>query len=201
MTAARSTGRRFGTVLLLVMGLLVATLAPAALAGQGKPIIREKSTFADPLARDDFLSDVCGIEVYVEGSGRDTVNVYPDGSTVVHFGSTFVLHSPDTGETLYRKEAAKFRAAPETEVFDPEAETLTISWDETFTGLPAKWSKRGEGVLLRDAGWVRFQGTVVLDVSGPEPEEVSFEEIVTVRGPHPELETDVLAFICDALGA
>jgi len=139
--------------------------------------------------------------VYVEGSGRDTFNLFEDGSIVVHFGSTFVVHSPDTGETLYRSEAAKLSAAPETEVFDPEAETLTISTDETFTGLPAKWSKRGEGVLLRDAGWVRFEATVVLDVSGPEEELISFEETVTVRGPHPELETDVVAFICDALGA
>lgn len=200
MNATTTTVKRFGTVLLLVMGLLVGTLAPAALAGQGKPIIREKNTFVEPLAHDDFLSDVCGIDVYVEGSGRDTVNVYADGSVVVHFGSTFVLHSPDTGETLYRTEAAKFQGT-ETEVFDPEAETLTISWDDTFTGLPVKWSKRGEGVLLRDAGWVNFQGTVVLDVSGPEPVEISFEETTTVRGPHPELETDVLALICDALGA
>lgn len=193
--------KRFGTVSLLVMGLLVGTLAPAALAGQGKPIEREKSTFEQPLERDDFLSDVCGIEVYVEGSGRYTFNLFEDGSAVEHYGSTFIVHSPDTGETLYRTEAAKFNAAPETEVFDPEAETLTVSFDETFTGLPAKWSKRGEGVLLRDAGWARFQQTVVLDVSGPEPEVISFEQTVTVRGPHPELETDVVAFICDALGA
>lgn len=183
-----------------VLGLLVG-LAPAALAGQGKPIEREKSTFEQPLERDDFLSDVCGIEVYVEGSGRDTFNLYEDGSIVVHFGSTFILHSPDTGETLYRTEAAKFSAEPETEVFDPVAETLTISFEDTFTGLPAKWAKRGEGVLLRDAGWVTFEGTVVLDVSGDEPEEISFEETITQRGPHPELETDVVAFICDALGA
>ena len=183
-----------------VLGLLV-VLAPAALAGQGKPIEREKSTFEEPLFRDDFLSDACGIEVYVEGSGRDIFNLYEDGSLVVHFGSTFIVHSPDTGETLYRTEAAKLSAAPETEVFDPEAGTLTISFEETFTGLPAKWSKRGEGTLLRDAGWVTFQGTVVLDISGPEPEVISFEETITQRGPHPELETDVVAFICDALGA
>ena len=183
-----------------VLGLLV-VLAPAALAGQGKPIERVKSTFEEPLERDDFLSEVCGIEVYVEGSGRDAVNIYEDGSMVVHFGSTFILHSPDTGETLYRTEAAKFSAEPETEVFDPVAETLTISFEDTFTGLPAKWAKRGEGVLLRDAGWVTFQGTVVLDVSGDEPEVISFDETITQRGPHPELETDVVAFICEALGA
>ena len=157
--------RRFGTVLLLVMGLLVGTLAPAALAGQGKPIIREKSTFEHPRERDEFLSEVCGIDIYVEGSGRETFNLYDDDSIVGHVGSTFVLHSPDTGETLYRTEAVKFSAAAETEVFDPVAETLTISWDDTATGLPAKWSKQGEGVLMRDAGWVRFQAPYLF-VSG-----------------------------------
>lgn len=193
--------KRFGTVLLLVMGLVVVALAPAAMAGQGKPIIREKSTYVDPATHEEFLSDACGIDIYYEGSGRSTFNLYADGSIVEHYSASSTLHSPETGETLYRQEVAKVNALEATEVFDPVAETLTISYDETFTGVPSKWSKRGEGVLLRDAGWVRFQGTVVLDVSGPEPVEISLEETRTVRGPHPELETDVVAFICEALGA
>jgi len=195
------TTKRFGTVLLLVMSLVVVAVAPAAMAGQGKPIVREKSTWVDPAVQDGFLSDACGIDVYYEGSGRSTFNLYADGSIVDHFSAQSSLYSPETGETLYRQEVAKVNALPVTEVFDPEAETVTISYDETFTGVPSKWSKKGEGVLLRDAGWVRFQGTVVLDVSGPEPEEISFDETRTVRGPHPELETDVVAFICEALGA
>lgn len=192
--------KRFGMVALLTMSLVIASIAPALAKGQGKPVIREKNTFVEELHKEDFLSDVCGIDVYVEGSGRDTFNMYADGSVVVHFGSTFYFSSPDTGETLIRTDAATFRGQGE-EVFDPIAETVTITFKDQFTGNPAKWRKKGEGVLLRDAGIAWFEGTVILDISGPFPVEIFFEETITTRGPHPELETDVLAFICEALGA
>ena len=182
----------------VVVGLLVSTTP--AMAGQGEPEFRERYSFVEEQARDEFLSDVCGIDVYVSGEGKGTFTAYADGFITDHFNTRFVFTSPDTGETLIRMDGATVRAQGE-EVFDPATETLTITFREEFYGLPAKWSKPGEGTLMRDAGIAVFDGTVVLDVSGPEPEVISFDETITTKGPHPELETDVLAFICSALGA
>jgi hypothetical protein len=198
--AVKRVMRRFGTVLLVVIGLAAGPLAPTAMAGQGRPVVQERSSFDDPSMQDEFLSEVCGISVFVASSGKEIFKLYSDDSIVVHFNSLTTFYSPETGETLIRTDAANFRSTG-SEVFDPLTETLTIMFDDTFIGLPAKWSKPGEGVLLRDAGSVRFQGTVVLDVSEEEPVFVSFEEMRTIHGPHPELETDVLSMICGALGA
>ena len=191
--------RRTSVVTLAVAGLLVATTP--AMAGPGKPDVVERYDFVDEEHRDDFLSDVCGIEVYVSGEGKGTFKAYPDGSITDHFNTRFVFTSPDTGETLIRTDAATFRGQGE-EVVDAEAETVTITFRDEYYGLPAKWSKPGEGTLLRDAGIAIFDGTVVLDVSGDEPVPIFFDETITTKGPHPELlETDVLAFICSSLGA
>ena len=186
------------TAAVAVLGLLLSTTP--ALAGQGKPEVRERYDFVEEEARDEFLSDVCGIDVLVSGEGKGTFTAYADGSVTDHFNTRFTFTSPDTGETLVRTDAATFRGQGE-EVFDPDTQTLTITFRDEYYGLPAKWSKPGEGTLLRDAGIAVFDGTVVLDVSGPEPELVSFDEVITTKGPHPELDTDVLAFICSALGA
>lgn len=189
--------KRLGIVVFVVMALVV-TAAPA-MAGQGKPEFREKYSFVEEQTKDEFLSDVCGIDVYISGEGKGTFTAYEDGFVTDHFNTRFEFTSPDIGETLIRTDAATFRGRGE-KVFDPEAETVTIMFRDEFYGLPAKWSKPGEGTLLRDAGIAIFEGTVVLDVSGPEPEVIFFDETITTKGPHPELETDVLAFICTELG-
>jgi hypothetical protein len=193
--------KRIFVVVAIAVTVLATNVVSVGAAGQGKPVFEERFSFDDPAELDVELSSECGIQILVSGSGKVAIKEYADGSSVVHFRTNNEFYSPDTGETLLRRDAATLRGFSE-EVFNPEDEILTIMFDDTFVGLPAQWSKRGEGVLLRDAGSVRFQGTVVLDFSGgEEPIELFFEEMQTVRGPHPELDTDVLGFICEQLGA
>lgn len=198
-TTTRTSRRGLPVVALMVVALLLS--ATPAIAGQGKPEFRERYEFEEEEPhKDEFLSDVCGIEIYHLEESKGTFTAYPDGSITNHFNTRTVFTSPETGQTLIRTDAATMRGQGE-EIFDPVTETLTINFRDEFYGLPAKWSKPGEGTLMRDAGIAIFEGTVVLDVSGPEEELISFDETITTKGPHPELETDVLAFICSALGA
>ncbi len=200
----RSTNpRRILAVASIAMALFVVALAPAGAAAQGAPEFRERYSFIEEAHADLFSSELCGVEIYHETAGKGTVKFYEDGLIVDHFNFTTTIWNPATGDTIIRKEAATFRGRGE-EVFDPAAQTLTISFEDHFTGLPSMFYKPGEGLLWRDAGQAMFAGTVVLDVSGPEPELVSIEETVTLKGPHPELTTDgaeLQAIYCGALGA
>ena len=181
--------RRILVVASVAMALFVVALAPAGAAGRGAPEFREKYKFEEPAHPDGFSSELCGVDIYQEVAGKGTVKFYGDGLIVDHFNFTTTIWNPATGDTVIRKEAATFRGRGQ-EVFDPVAQTLTISFEDRFTGLPSKFYKPGEGLLWRDAGQALFSGTVVLDVSGPDPELVSIEETNTLKGPHPELTTD-----------
>lgn len=184
-------------VVLSVVGLMVGAFAPAALA-KGKPIDRFKNSFEVSSELDEFGTEVCGIDIYMSGTVNEHVKVYGDGSMVIHFDERWEFHSPDTGETIYRTANANLRTQG-SETFDPETGYLTINFNDTFVGLPSKWSKKGEGTLSRDAGTVTFAGTVVIDTATDEL--VSLEEDVTIKGPHPELTDDISPIICGALGA
>lgn len=193
---------RMFTVASLALVLLFGALAPANAAGQGAPAFQERYGFAEDAQPDGFSSELCGAEIYSEVAGKGTVKFYEDGLIVDHFNITTTIWNPATGDTVIRKEAATFRGRGE-EVFDPEAQTVTISFLDTFVGLPSMFYKPGQGLLWRDAGQAQFEGTLVLDVSGPEPELVSFEESISVKGPHPELTTEgdeLVVIYCEALG-
>ena len=188
--------RRLIVIVFVAFAMLAAGGTSVGAAGVGKPVAVEKFDRVFDSELDEFLTYVCGVEIWVGGHEKGTDNFYEDGSVRVHYNSTFEFHSPETGETMIRRDAANARVVG-AETVDPETGWTTATFDELFVGLPAQWSKKGEGVLLRDAGQARFQGTVVFDDEG---NFVSFEETITTKGPHPELETDVLHFICDAMG-
>lgn len=191
---------RFVIGALLVLAMVVMTMPPAQAA---PPEFKERYSFEDPAHKDDFLSDVCGTDIYASASGKGTVKFYENGRIVDHFNVTTKHWNPATGDVVIRQEAATFRGMG-VEVFDPETMTVTITFEDTFTGLPSKWMKPGEGLLWRDAGKVTFAGTIVLDVSGDEPELISFDETVDIKGPHPELTEDfevLVGILCGALGA
>jgi hypothetical protein len=191
-------------VMLLTLGVVVGTLGPAAVAGKKAPVLHERYGFEFEPEYDEFLSDICGIDVYVEGSGKGTLKLYEDGRIVDHYNATEVYFSPDTGERLIRQAAATYRGYS-SEEFDEETMIATITYDDFYVGLPSKWFKPGEGVLLRDAGTLRALGTAVVDFSNPdEPVLISLDEEVMVKGPHPEWFLDFDEFValgCEALGA
>jgi hypothetical protein len=79
----------------------------------------------------------------------------------------------------------------EREIVDEEAGTITFL--TTFKGLPEKIQTAQGPLLLRDAGIVTFADTFDL-VTG----EFISSEVITQKGPHPELDSDFELF-CDVV--
>jgi hypothetical protein len=78
-------------------------------------------------------------------------------------------------------------------IVDEQAGTITFV--DTFIGLPEKVSITGGPTLSRDAGTVTFTTTFALDPETGEPvgDPVS-QGISFLHGPHPELESDFNLF-------
>jgi hypothetical protein len=102
-------------------------------------------------------------------SGKTTYTVADGRAVVLHFSNLFVDGTP---------------------IIDEAAGTITFV--TTYKGLPEKIQTAGGPVLLRDAGVISFLDTFDL-VTG---DFISSETIV--KGPHPEADSDFLAF-CEVL--
>ena len=171
----------------LSIALVVGAVALPARALAGAPEIFHGS-FSDTF--DDV--DVCGITVDIRSEGVFTDKVFFDDSgNFVRFTSTV------SGKTTYT--AADGRAVvvqfanlfvDGTSIIDEAAGTITFF--TTYKGLPEKIQTAGGSVLLRDAGLITFANTFDL-VTG---DFISSETIV--KGPHPEADSDFLAF-CEVL--
>jgi hypothetical protein len=143
----------------------VALLAPAAAAqatagGRGGPTVEREvieETFFD-----EFILDICGVATDTTLTQRTTTKTFPDGSQTVHVNAEFV---PDDPRIASERNAFTDRIAPDG--------TLTT------VGLAIRLYRKGEGTVIRDAGWVRF-----------------LENGLVVRGPHPFLETDPADVYC-----
>lgn len=196
--------RRVGIVALAVATLML-SVVPAAWAQGGQPVFVDRfddSFVEDP---DPFVLDLCGIDgVRTEFHFKGSFTLYEDGSAKVHVNENIVSTDSATGSVLLViRNAFNVFSEPVEEIVDEDAGTLTLIFDDTFVGLPLRWMVPGEGVLLRDAGVVRFVATVVLDLETGE--EISFtEEITELHGPHPFLDLsdeEVAAIFCGAMSA
>ena len=144
----------------VIAALGVVATAPAAMAAGGKPSVEREvvnETFFD-----DFILDICGVATNTTLTQRTTTKTFPDGSQTVHVNAEFV---PDDPRIASERNAFTDRIAPDG--------TLTTG------GLAIRLYRKGEGTVIRDAGWVRF-----------------LEDGLVVRGPHPFLETDPADVYC-----
>lgn len=187
---------KIGLAALLVM----ATAAPALAAG--KPLVQER--FDDRFVEepDQFVLDVCGVEVRTEFHFRGKFTLYPDMSARTHFNDAVTSISSATGEVLLlERNAGNVFSQPVVEIIDEEAGTLTVMFEDTFRGVPLKWRVPGEGVILIDAGTVTIGGTVVIDLA---TDEVISEDVqlTDMHGPHPSLtqpESEIMEIFCSAM--
>jgi len=103
-----------------------------------------------------------------------------------------------TGMFRYRFTAAEtgksitvLAAGPNIHTATVDEEAGTITFVDTFIGLPEKISITGGRLLSRDAGTVTFTTTFALDPETGEPIGAPLsDEISFLHGPHPELESD-----------
>lgn len=154
--------RKLAGPAVVIAALAVIATAPAAMAGAsgGKPTVEREVinvTFFD-----DFILDICGVATNTTLTQRTTTKTFPDGSQTVHVNAEFV---PDDPRIASERNAFTDRIAPDG--------TLTTG------GLAIRLYRKGEGTVIRDAGWVRF-----------------LEDGLVVRGPHPFLETDPADVYC-----
>jgi hypothetical protein len=158
-------GKRFRLRTAAVIGVVAVTLPAAvvaapAMAGGGGPTI-EREVITETFF-DDFIFDICGVETQTTLTQRTTTKTFPDGSQTVHVNAEFV---PDDPRIASERNAFTDRIAPDGTV--------------TTVGLAIRLYRKGEGTVIRDAGWVRF-----------------LEDGLVVRGPHPFLSTDPADVYC-----
>ena len=132
--------------------------------------------------------EVCGINVDVVNEGVFTGRAFFDkqGNFVRFLGaaSGTTTFTADNGKSIIVKFANQF---VETEIVDEEAGTITIV--TRIRGLPEQIRTPGGGVITRDAGIITFVVTIDL-----ESDELISDEIVEVKGPHPQADSDFELF-------
>lgn len=176
--------------------LLIALVAGAAALPAGALAASPEifhGTFTDVF--DDV--DVCGVTVDVRSEGVFTDKAFFDkDGNFVRFMSTVsgkTTYTAADGDAIIVQFANQFVDGEP--IIDEAAGTITFT--TTFKGLPEKIQTAGGPVLLRDAGVITFADTFDL-VTG---DFISSETIV--KGPHPEADSDFLAFcevFAEALG-
>jgi hypothetical protein len=168
-----------GMAVLVVLGL--ATFAGSAIGVPPAHTVVVEETFPD---------EVCGIP------GTATIRfseVVKETDDTFFLTGTFRYQftATETGKSITVR--ASGPSPSSREIIDETAGTITFV--DTFIGLPEKISITGGPTLSRDAGTVTFTTTFALDPETGEPiGEPLSEEVTFLHGPHPELESDFNLF-------
>jgi hypothetical protein len=161
----------------LFAAVLTALVVPVS-ALAAKPVERFHDNFTDT-----FSDELCGIPVDGVAVGVDTFVLYADDSFKETASVRVTVTNPENGKSIVISNADQVTG---TALVDEVAGTVTFVM--TFKGLPEKIQTANGRVLLRDAGIAVF--TDVFDLATGEP----ISSDVSIRGPHPDLESDFEAF-------
>jgi len=188
-TATRFAIRRAATVWKLALalaGALALTIAASGSASAAAPIVNEHSTITDT-----FPDQLCDIQ------GTSTVNIvdnfklYADNT----FLDTSRFRQVFTAEN--GKSVVIFSAGQVSGLNDPiQNADGTITFINTFKGLPEKLSIAGGPTLSRDAGVVTI-ATTFLPLDNGDLQFVS-QTASGEHGPHPDLDSGFELF-CNVL--
>jgi hypothetical protein len=165
------------TRILFAAVLTALVLAPAT-ALAAKPVERFHDNF-----RDTFTDVVCGIPVDGVAVGVETFRLYADGSFRETASVRITLTNPANSKSIVISNAGQVTG---TAIVNEAAGTVTFV--TTFKGLPEKIQTARGSVLLRDAGIAVF--TEVFDLATGDP----ISSDVSIKGPHPDLESDFALF-------
>ncbi|HEV8274587.1 MAG TPA: hypothetical protein VGQ26_02670 [Streptosporangiaceae bacterium] len=185
---ARVIGRRAtGPKLALVLaGALALTIGASGGASAAAPIVNEHTSFTDTFP--DAVCDIPGTSVV---NVVDNFKLYADGT----FRDTSRIRQVFTAEN--GKSVVIFSAGQVTGLNDPiQNPDGTVTFINTFKGLPEKLSIAGGPTLSRDAGVVTV-ATTFRPLGDDEFEFVS-QSFSGEHGPHPDLESGFEVF-CDVL--
>jgi len=173
------------TILRALLVALVTALAiiPGTALG-AKPIAKFHDHFTD-----SFSDVLCGIPVDVVIVVNNNIFMYADESFKDTGSFQTMTTNPANGKSVVISSAGQVSGPPP--IIDEQAGTITFLTN--FKGLPEKIKTAHGPVLLRDAGFVQFADTFDLATGAPISSEVVF-----VKGPHPELDSDFTLF-CEVI--
>ena len=189
---------RRSRILAVLMGMLLAMTSMSAVGGQ--PLFMDKISGSEGPFVDPVLLAWCGTEILITFDYKGKVTVFDDDTTRQHINYDWVMFNPANGATVIETAAFNAITLPVMQLVDEEVGTLTMIFEDTVKGMALKWRQPGVGVLLRDAGTVNFQFTMVFDLSTWELLDESLN--ITANGPHPSLslsDPERAAIICSAL--
>lgn len=156
--------------------LVVVALPGAALAA--KPIERFHAHFTD-----SFSEVLCGIAVETHMIVTENVFVYANDSFKTTSSYRLTFTNPDNGKSVLLSSAGTFQG---TALIDEQAGTITFV--DTYKGLPEKVQTDHGRVLTRDAGIITFTTTFDLETGDFLSSEF------TMNGPHPEADRGFVLF-------
>ncbi len=165
----------------LAAALLMALMASSAAAA---PIVQEfHGTFSDTNPNDNL----CGIAGSSVDSGMDNIQVFADGTFKDQFTFQYYFTASGSGKTVEIFVAQQFTSVGPT--VNPDG---TLTFADTFKGLPETLKLPNGPIISRDAGNVTF-----LDTFDADGNFIS-RTIASEQGPHPDLDSD-FALFCDVI--
>jgi hypothetical protein len=195
--------RSIWLAIVAVVAVAALVTSPATSSAVGKPQIFHftvDETIPDEPGPDD---DLCGIPVttHVEGKGTDQIRVNKSGFPEFkgHFNGTVTWTSLETGLSVLNRVNSSFH---DLSVTDNGDGTITVI--SATTGVPERLITPDGTTLLKDRGRVVFEAIIDYNDTPLDTSDDFFvtDRIVSVSGPHPDLESDFELFcpiITDAL--
>jgi hypothetical protein len=169
-----------------VRAIVAAAILALALPGTtlaAKPIAQFHDHFTD-----SFSGNVCEIDVDITLVVTDNFYLFADDSFKDTSSVRQTFTNPANGKSVSVSSAGQITG---TALIDEDAGTITFV--NSYLGLPEKIQTTHGKVLLRDAGIITFADTFDLAT-----DEFLGSE-VTMHGPHPEADSDFAAF-CEVVG-
>jgi FlaG/FlaF family flagellin (archaellin) len=180
----RSHRPRTISALAVAVAATALLLVAAGIGSAAAPVVHEHENFTDT-----FADSVCGIPGTSVVRGVDTFTLSADNLFKDNFEVTQTFTAADSGKSIVFHVAEQVTGNDEP--IDNGDGTLTFV--NTFKGLPEQIRLPNGPVLTRDAGVVTF--TILVDA---ETDEFISQTVSGEKGPHPDLDSD-FAIFCDVV--
>ena len=170
-----------------LLSVLVAAIVAVVMPGSGvaaKPVFHSHENFSDT-----FADNVCGIPGTSVVRGVDNTTVYANNTFKDNFTLTQTFTASASGKSI-RIHIANQVTGNDQPIDNGDG---TVTFVNTFTGLPEQLKIKNGPVLSRDAGVVTLTQTFDATTGDLVSQTVSGE-----KGPHPDLDSD-FAIFCDVL--
>ena len=180
-------------LLFSLAAVAIAAACFAATGSAGKPTEKSHEKISDG----PFADNICGIDGTSTVKGVDTFAIR-DGSykDTFEINQTFTATGSGKAIVIHVAQQSSGPADP-VSVVDNGDGTQTVTFVDTFKGLPEQLRVKNGPLLSRDAGVVTQTQTFIHDLTTDEYTFVS-RTLTGLHGPHPDLLSDFAVF-CNVL--